>query len=104
MLLVFRSRGNPPFKSIFLQSRQLLVGRRWRHYFVRIAAKNTSDQFARVGFARLKGPHLNCHIALIKPQIGLSRRAIGSMTPEAILGKNWPNIAIVLRRFIGPER
>ena len=46
-------------------------------------------------------PHLDGRLALVEPQVGLARGAVGAVAGEAVLGQDRADVAVVLDRWIG---
>ena len=104
MGLVLGPGDNPSCEEHLLVRRERLVRCRGWHERVGILGSDPLHQFALVGLTGHDRPVLERHLAVIEPQIGLARRAIGTVACEAVLGQYRPDVAVVADRIVGHDR
>ena len=89
--------GQPPLTRI---------GR--RHLHVGVVALHAFQQRASLWFSRRNGLQSaavgNCARQFVEPQIGLSLLGIGTVAMETVFGKDRPNLAAEVDRFVGIRR
>ena len=101
MGLVLGAVLDPIDEQFLLSVGEFLLGLRRRHLLVGIVREDSPDHFAGVGVAGHDRFLVDGRLALIEPQLGLPRRAIGPMAREAVLEQNGADVAVVLDRGVG---